>query len=442
MTYMKKLTALIIFVLLLCSLPGSLSYAQPADAWDDFPPLGGTCIVGGFVWWDINQNGLQDQGEPGVPGITVRLFTEDNKYSGTAVSNDTGHYEIKNLDFGPDVPGYIVSFRDPNRDYTKTKTHAEGANTDLDSDCGAKITLTGDNFNVDIGLIRLFALSGEVYEDLNENGQRDEEEPPLAAEVKLDWGANTSINDDTKNDKSNFRFKVAELRATLSITPLDAAYKTLNSEESYIRDIDFADGDITGLSIGFVKKSLEPIETPEPTETPVPTESPLPTSTPEPAESPNPAETSKPAESHKPPESSGTTESSKAYEPPTEKKLPTYASAQEKNKGESEVTKRYTSKGKIFIVGSEVYYSSENLKEKLFNSDIAKKARLGTAQDRILLDALLWNIESDFEGWIFVNGALYYCAGNRTILHSGFKLINGDYYYFAPSGEAIFMLTR
>lgn len=436
---MKKLTALIIFVLLLCYLPGSLSYAQPADAWDDFPPLDVPFTVEGFVWHDLNQNGLQDQDEPGVPGITVRLFfTKDNKYAGAGVSGHTGYYSIKNIY----ADSYIASFADPNKDYTKTATHVGGENTDLDSDCGAELALNEDNSRVDIGLIKLFVLSGEVYEDLNKNGQRDEEEPPLAAEVKLDWGANTSINDDTKIDKSNFRFKVGELRATLSITPLDAAYKTLNGEESYVRDIDFTDGDIVGLSIGFVKKSLEPIETPEPTESPLPTETPLPTSTPEPAESPNPAETSKPAESYKPHESSGTTESSKAYEPPTEKKLPTYASAQEKNKDESEVTKRYTSKGKIFIVGSEVYYSSENLKEKLFNSDIAKKARLGTAQDRILLDALLWNIESDFEGWIFVNGALYYCAGNRTILHSGFKLINGDYYYFAPSGEAIFMLTR
>ena len=436
MTYMKKLTALIIFVLL-CYLPGSLSYAQPADAWDDFPPLDVPFTVEGYVWHDLNQNGLRDEGEPCVPGITVRLFNWDNK-GGTGISGSSGYYSIKDIY----ADSYIVSFVDPNKNYTKASTHVGGVNTDLDSDCGAEIALNEDNSRVDIGLIKLFVLSGEVYEDLNKNGQRDEGEPPLAAEVKLDWGANTSINDDTKNDKSNFRFKVAELRAALSITPLDAAYKTLNSEESYIRDIDFTDGDITGLSIGFVKKSLEPIETPEPTESPVPTESPLPTSTPEPAESPNPAETSKPAESSKPPESSGTTESSKAYEPPTEKKLPTYASAQEKNKDESEVTKRYTSTGKIFIVGSEVYYSSENLKEKLFNSDIAKKARLGTAQDRILLDALLWNIESDFEGWIFVNGALYYCAGNRTILHSGFKLINGDYYYFAPSGEAIFMLTR
>ena len=433
---MKKLTALIIFVLL-CYLPGSLSYAQPADAWDDFPPLDVPFTVEGYVWHDLNQNGLRDEGEPCVPGITVRLFNWDNK-GGTGISGSSGYYSIKDIY----ADSYIVSFVDPNKNYTKASTHVGGVNTDLDSDCGAEIALNEDNSRVDIGLIKLFVLSGEVYEDLNKNGQRDEGEPPLAAEVKLDWGANTSINDDTKNDKSNFRFKVAELRAALSITPLDAAYKTLNGEESYIRDIDFTDGDITGLSIGFVKKSSNPIATPEPTESPLPTETPLPTSTPEPAESPNPAETSKPAESPKPPESPGTTESSKAYEPPTEKKLPTYASAQEKNKDGSEVTKRYTSTGKIFIVGSEVYYSSENLKEKLFNSDIAKKARLGTAQDRILLDALLWNLESDFEGWIFVNGALYYCAGNRTILHSGFKLINGDYYYFAPSGEAIFMLTR
>src|SRR5207249_438602 len=29
--------------------------------------------LGDFVWYDINGNGIQDSGEPGVPGVTVQL---------------------------------------------------------------------------------------------------------------------------------------------------------------------------------------------------------------------------------------------------------------------------------------------------------------------------------------------------------------------------------
>jgi SdrD B-like protein len=30
--------------------------------------------IGDFVWQDLNQNGIQDAGEPGIPGVTVNLF--------------------------------------------------------------------------------------------------------------------------------------------------------------------------------------------------------------------------------------------------------------------------------------------------------------------------------------------------------------------------------
>ena len=103
---MKKLTALIIFVLLLCSLPGSLSCAQPADAWDDFPPLDVPFTVEGYVWHDLNQNGLRDEGEPCVPGITVRLFTWDNKGGKKRFFGILQHKDSY-------ADSYIVSFADP-----------------------------------------------------------------------------------------------------------------------------------------------------------------------------------------------------------------------------------------------------------------------------------------------------------------------------------------
>ena len=36
--------------------------------------LKGTGEIGDFVWNDLNGNGIQDAGEPGIPNVTVQLF--------------------------------------------------------------------------------------------------------------------------------------------------------------------------------------------------------------------------------------------------------------------------------------------------------------------------------------------------------------------------------
>ena len=41
--------------------------------------------LGDFVWNDINKNGIQDAGEPGLPGVVVELYTQSN----TLVGRDT-----------------------------------------------------------------------------------------------------------------------------------------------------------------------------------------------------------------------------------------------------------------------------------------------------------------------------------------------------------------
>jgi hypothetical protein len=44
--------------------------------------------LGGQVWYDTNQNGTQDPGEPGVSGVDVELFANSD-CSGSGVDNDT-----------------------------------------------------------------------------------------------------------------------------------------------------------------------------------------------------------------------------------------------------------------------------------------------------------------------------------------------------------------
>lgn len=84
--------------------------------------------IGDFVWLDLNRNGIQDPGEPGIPGVTVIVtgVVEDEPYSDTTVTNANGLYFF-------DVPppgNYKVTFvLPPGSDLTPTIRYAGGDDT-------------------------------------------------------------------------------------------------------------------------------------------------------------------------------------------------------------------------------------------------------------------------------------------------------------------------
>lgn len=48
---------------------------------------------GDFVWSDLNANGIQDAGEPGIAGVTVNLY-RDNVFFDTDITDAAGLYFI------------------------------------------------------------------------------------------------------------------------------------------------------------------------------------------------------------------------------------------------------------------------------------------------------------------------------------------------------------
>ena len=93
--------------------PGALEsiLANPADValTDDLPTvmvdfLFGQVRLASFgdtVYRDDNGNGMQDEGEPGIAGVTVRLFMNDingMEVTPAQVTNSAGHYEFTGLD--------------------------------------------------------------------------------------------------------------------------------------------------------------------------------------------------------------------------------------------------------------------------------------------------------------------------------------------------------
>ncbi len=96
----------------------------------------GANTIGDYVWSDLNENGIQDPGEPGLNGITVELYDDQGALlhvtvsANSPVDGSAGYYLFSNLADG----GYRVKFDPaPPSGNTLTIQHA-GGDPNLDSD--------------------------------------------------------------------------------------------------------------------------------------------------------------------------------------------------------------------------------------------------------------------------------------------------------------------
>ncbi len=104
----------------------------------------GSAAVGNFVWNDLDKDGLQDTGEAGVPGITVRLYQVGNATPiAETTTDDQGIYNFPSIDPGD----YYVEFDLP--DTVAISTQNVGDDDEIDSDVDPTTKRT-ENFNVPV----------------------------------------------------------------------------------------------------------------------------------------------------------------------------------------------------------------------------------------------------------------------------------------------------
>ncbi len=87
--------------------------------------------VGNFVWDDLDGDGRQDAGEPGLPGVTVQLWNSaKTQLLGTAVTNASGNYTL----IAPTPGDYRVRFLLPSAgdQFSPKDTAAAGDTLDRD----------------------------------------------------------------------------------------------------------------------------------------------------------------------------------------------------------------------------------------------------------------------------------------------------------------------
>ncbi|MGA6163340.1 SdrD B-like domain-containing protein [Amycolatopsis magusensis] len=147
--------------------------------------------VGGYVWFDTDRNGLQDQGEPPAEGVRATLVGEAGVAVGTTLTGEDGRYLFGDLPDG----GNQVCF-DVIEDYELTRANAGNDALDSDADPETGCTPTGSaGLDLDAGLMAPGNELGDyVWLDQDANGLQNGAEPAVeGVEVGLHEGDGSPI---------------------------------------------------------------------------------------------------------------------------------------------------------------------------------------------------------------------------------------------------------
>ena len=171
--------------------------------------------IGDFVWDDENRDGIQDPGEPGVPGVKVTITGPDG-FEEVTYTDEDGYYSFKDLI--PDTE-YEITFEkpdgyagwtdkevgdDPSKD---SNVDPDGKTTVVTPELGNNKTEPGeaDDPTIDAGLIRLISVGDYVWYDYNRNGIQDEGEMPIAG-VKVTITGPEGFTDSTTTDEDGYYY--------------------------------------------------------------------------------------------------------------------------------------------------------------------------------------------------------------------------------------------
>jgi hypothetical protein len=135
--------------------------------------------ISDFVWKDLNGDGIQDDGEPGVADVIVNLYTCAGEYVKSDTTDANGEYLLDELE--PYISYYAIfdisGLNDPDCVFTFAN---EGSDDEVDSDVNAAgvgpcvyIEAGEVDSTYDAGLIQLASLETFVWHDKNGNGIQD-----------------------------------------------------------------------------------------------------------------------------------------------------------------------------------------------------------------------------------------------------------------------------
>ncbi|MGB2735330.1 MAG: SdrD B-like domain-containing protein, partial [Saprospiraceae bacterium] len=240
--------------------PGAIAITLAAGQNDLSNDLGlyAPAAIGNFVWHDLNANGIQDPGEPGISGVSVSLSGGPSTPPATNTDGN-GKYLFSNL-----TPGtYTVTFGTPAGGYLASPANVGSTTDDKDSDAGSGGTTSAytlvsgqTDTTVDAGYYKLASLGDYVWYDKNKNGIQDNiidpngnivgpEMPVQGISVQLKRVSDNSVAGTAVTNSSGFylfsnvipgdyyvQMVTATIPANFDITQKDVSGNTMDSKDS------------------------------------------------------------------------------------------------------------------------------------------------------------------------------------------------------------------
>ena len=167
--------------------------------------------IGNFVWHDLDGNGIQDPGEPGLPGVRVLLTDLEGNLLDDAIVQGNGYY-ILGGDLCADDYLVLVDESTLPPGFVRTVCDA-GSDDTLDSDCQPfHVPLPDDThraLRIDFGY-RVGVCSGSigdlVWDDLNGDGLQDPGEPGIPGVLVLLAGPDGLMRSTTTDANGHYLF--------------------------------------------------------------------------------------------------------------------------------------------------------------------------------------------------------------------------------------------
>ncbi|MCE5607850.1 carboxypeptidase regulatory-like domain-containing protein [Staphylococcus pseudintermedius] len=247
------------------------------------PPKEERFNLGDKVWEDLNKDGIQNENEPGIKGVKVTLTKEDGSTVETT-TDENGNYKFTELPNGK----YKVVFETP-EGYEATKVNV--GDTALDSD-GQTVEVVIDNkddMTIDSGFHKpeeveppkeeeRFNLGDKVWEDLNQDGIQNENEPGIKGVKVTLTKEDGSTVETTTDENGNYKFTelpngkykvVFETPEGYEATKVNVGDTALDSDGQTV-EVVIDNKDDMSIDSGFHKPTPEVPEQPGEPETPTP----------------------------------------------------------------------------------------------------------------------------------------------------------------------------
>ncbi|MDG6257272.1 MAG: SdrD B-like domain-containing protein [Methanomicrobiaceae archaeon] len=157
--------------------------------------------IGDFVWEDVNRNGIQDEGEPGIGGVEIILYDNEGNRLRSRSTDAEGHYSFHNLEAGTyslrfiRQEGYVFTFDRQGDD------PALDSDADITTGRAGPINLAGNetDYTWDAGLIQVSpGVIGEDddRDDIDDDDDDDDDE-------RDDMNDDDDDNDDERDDMND-----------------------------------------------------------------------------------------------------------------------------------------------------------------------------------------------------------------------------------------------